>query len=170
MHIEPLTGEHDRGSFTCGEQEVDDFFHFEALKGKDGYSWVVVPEPGSKRVIAFYTIDPDPVIGIEDDEYGEYPVGLVLLQMLGVDKAYMGQGIGTRLLMRMIKQVLLVATHRSISGILLMALNQKAKDWYLQRNLGFREIAPESMRLLLPVATMRMLPEVADLGLPPEGF
>lgn len=170
MYVEPITEHHDRESFTCGEPEVDDFLRYEALKDNHGNTWVVVPERSSNRIIAFYTIDPDPIVGIVDDEYGEHPVGLILLQMLGVDNAYKGQGIGTRLLMRMIKQVLVVANQHSINGILLIALNDKAKAWYLRRKFGFQEAAPESMHLLLPVATMRMLPDVADLILPPEGF
>ena len=170
MYVERITEHHDRESFTCGEAEVDGFLRYQALEWKDGYTWVVVPGRNAKRIIAFYTIDPDPIVGIEEDEYGEYPVGLVYLQMLGVDRDYSHQGIGTRLLMRMIKQVLRVAAHHSISGILLTALNQDAKNWYLRRNLGFKEIAPESMKLLLPTATMLQLPGAADLQLPPEGF
>lgn len=170
MYIEPITEHHDRESFTCGEQEVNDFLRSDALKGNDGYTWVVVPERGSRQIIAFYTIDPDPIIAIQDDEYGEYPVDLVFLQMLGVDEAYKGQGIGTRLLMRIIKQILFIASAYSVSGLLLTALNQNAKDWYLRRNLGFQEVIPGSMKLLLPVATMRLLPDTADLRLPPEGF
>ena len=149
---------------------MDDFLRLEALRGADGHTWVVLPDETSDRVIAFYTLCPDPIVGIEDDEYGEYPVGLVFLQMLGVDNSYKEQGIGTRLLLRMIKHVLQVATSHSISGILLVALNQNAKGWYLKRNLGFQEIAPGSMHLLLPVETMRMLPGATYLGLPPEGF
>src|SRR5436190_1813231 len=93
VYVERLTEDHDRESFTCGEPQVDDFLRSQALKWKDGYTWVVVPERDSKRIIAFYTIDPDPIIGIEEDEYGEYPVGLVYLQMLGVDRTYSRQGI-----------------------------------------------------------------------------
>ena len=65
--------------------------------------------------------------------------------------------------------IALICGEDSISGILLTALNQKAKGRYLRRNLGFQEIAPGS-RKLLPGATMRMLPGAANLRLPPEGF
>lgn len=121
-------------------------------------------------MIAFYTIDPDPITGITYDDEQIEPVGLIVLQMLGVATTHTRQGIGTRLLWRIVKQILITASYRSINALLLTALNDDSKNWYLSRPMGFCEIAPGSMHLLLPVATMRMLPNIETLRLPHAGF
>ena len=142
---------------------MDDFLRFKTFNEEYGQTWVVVPQPGSSQILAFYTIDPDPITGIADDEYNEYPVGLVTLQMLGVDEAYKGRRIGTRLLIRIIRQVLRVANAHSITGLALIALNQKASNWYIGRNFGFKASVSDSLLLILPLETMRLLSDEEEL-------
>lgn len=120
MDIEKIAAYHDTESFTCGQAEVDDFLRFKALDKEYGQTWVIVPHAGSEQIIGYYTIDPDPIIGIQDDEYNEYPIGLVILQMLGVDKSYQRQGYGKLLLGHAIKRILITAKSHSISGLFLL--------------------------------------------------
>ncbi len=90
--------------------------------------------------------------------------------MLGVDKRQQGRNIGTRLLWRIVRQILRVATPKMINCLFLTALNQKAKDWYLNSDLDFREAAPDSMLLVLSVETMRVALSPESFVQAPEDF
>jgi hypothetical protein len=85
---------HDRGGFDCGEPSLNDYLKFTARQHMDrGYAqvWVAVPEPGSPRIIGYYTLSTS---ALEPEEMpGKSPIRkipVVLLDRLAVDKQIQG--------------------------------------------------------------------------------
>jgi hypothetical protein len=142
---------------------VDDFLHDRGLSEAEGNTWVVVPEPRSPKILAFYTIVPDPITDFLDDDFTETTEEFIEIAWLGVSVDHTGQYIGTKMLIRVIKQILLCAEDYQIAGLVLTALNDKAKAWYLHLDLGFQELMPGSRRLFLSIETMRQSPIASTL-------
>ena len=137
---------------------VNDFLHDRGLSEAEGITWVVVPEKGSDKILAFYTIVPDPITDFVDDDFTETAVEFVEIAWLGVSVDCKGQHIGRRMLIRVIKQILACEEEYQIKGLMLIALNDTVKGWYLHLNFGFRELRPGSLRLFLPTETMKQSP------------
>ena len=138
---------------------MKDFLLRFGMSGREGITYVVVPEAGSPEIIAYYMVSPDPLMVVEIEPDEEVEVNWVWLRAMAVASRYQRQGIGTRILGRLIRQTLDAANrHPSIEALALRALDEEAKKWYLERDLGFREsYPPKSLTLDLPVATMRQL-------------
>jgi len=78
----------------------------------------------------------------------------VLLAQLGVDEAHMRGGLGTFLLQQALRQVLVGAS--AVGGVALIvdAVRESIARWYTQRVPDFRPLAPNGLRLILPMAKL----------------
>ena len=58
MNIEPLSADHDRSAFDCGEPSLNDYLQRYARQNDErhlGRTYVAVA-PGQKRVLGYYTL------------------------------------------------------------------------------------------------------------------
>ncbi len=136
---------------------MNDFLVLFGLSQAYGETWVQVPHPRSVVVEAYYTICPDPVQLVEEEFDDSIAANVVVLNRLAVDKAHQGRGVGRSILLRIIDQTIDAANKYNIDALLLDALDDEVRDWYLGLAFGFQPITPNSRRLLLPVAAMRLL-------------
>lgn len=135
---------------------MNDFLVKNGLSQSYGETWVVVPNPGSPKIIAYYTVAPDPVeLGGDDDEDADAIV--IQLERLAVDVSYQKQGLGETLLVRLIVQMLSLPPETKVKALNLTALDEDAKDWYLRRDFGFEELTAGSSYLTLPMDTIRLI-------------
>src|SRR5947207_2221729 len=125
-HIVRINSKHDRKSFDCGKPSMNDFLFKYGLSEVYGATWVLVPEPDSHQIMAYYTVRPD-LVELDDDEEFE----IVVLERLAVDNQFQGDGYGTELLLHVIIQVYYAAIEHEIRALELFALDDEAKAWYL---------------------------------------
>lgn len=161
--VELLQAHHDRKSFDCGKPSLNEFLQKQARQNADrnvGVTHVVVPEAGSTRILGYYTIVTrtiESALVPDNKKLPRGPLGVVLLGRLAVDKNAQGQGLGKRMLLRAIRQTEQVAREIGIYALVLDALDEEARSWYLRLNFGFETLADDPNHLFLPVSVIRQL-------------
>ncbi|HDH17043.1 MAG TPA: GNAT family N-acetyltransferase, partial [Gammaproteobacteria bacterium] len=74
---------------------------------------------------------------------------------LAVDSRVEGQGLGARLLVEALKQILTASKKLAIIVVLIDAIDEKAKGFYL--HFGFIELSGHDLKLFLPFETIDQL-------------
>ncbi len=160
--VELLQGHHDRQGFRCGNSALDEFLRQQAKQNADrnvGVAHVIVPAAGSSRVIGFYTLVTRTVDSaiIPSKKLPRGPIGVVLLGRLAVDESAQGQGIGKLMLMRALRQTEEASRVMGIHALVLDAVDDRARGWYLSLNWGFQDLFDDPRHLFLSVSTIRAL-------------
>jgi GNAT superfamily N-acetyltransferase len=156
---EPLSTSHELDGFDCGEPSLDDWLKRRALKNQaSGASrCFVLCERDS--VIGFYSLSagaihheaaPKPMRRNMPD-----PLPILLLGRLAIDRRHHNQGLGRALLRDAMLRAARVAGNAGVFAILVHALSEQAKRFYLSR--GFVESPQQPMTLLMTLATVRSI-------------
>lgn len=168
--IEPFDPDkHDRTAFSCGVEQVDNFFKKTAnkLTKTDNTRAYVMPAPDG-AVIGFYALNAH-AIDYQDlpkkyartrPAHGAIPAAF--LSMIGVDQRYAGQGYGGDLLVDALLRVTQAAEHVGIAAVVLDVLDDGNSDLVARRTklyagYGFLPLPSNPFRMFLPVATVRTL-------------
>jgi len=161
--IELLQAYHDRLSFDCGKPSLNEFLQRQARQIADrnvGVIHIVVPAAGESRILGYYTLVTRTIsseIVPDNKKLPRGPVGVVLLGRLAVDKSAQGQGLGKRMLLRAIRQTEQAAREIGIYALVLDALDEEARAWYLRLNFGFETLLDDPSHLYLTVNTIRKM-------------
>lgn len=154
---EPLAEDHDLGEFHCGEASLDDWLKRRArINQASGASRTYVVCEG-KRVVAYYALASG-VITIESAP-GRFrrnmpnPIPVAILARLAVDKDRQGLGIGRALFRDAACRVAQAADVIGIRGIVVHAISEEAKSFYL--TLGFDASPSEPMTLMVTLSDLR---------------
>ncbi len=168
--IEPLDpARHDRSAFSCGVEQVDNFFRKTANKlVKADNLRVFVMVDAEERLIGFYAINAHAVDYAElppryaRDRPGHGSIPAVYISMIGVDVRYAGRGFGGDLLANCLARIAGVADNLGVSVVMLDVLDcgdpeliEKRKRLYA--GYGFLPLPSNDMRLFLPIATVKQL-------------
>lgn len=156
-HLQP---HHDRKSFDCGEVSLDQFLQRQARQNADrnlGVTHVAVARAGDPRILAYYTLVTRIVNAatVLDRKLPSGEIGVVLLGRLAVDKSAQGKGLGRLVLARAITQVEYAAREIGIYALVLHALDDRARAWYLSLDFGFKTLLDDPNHLYLPIETIR---------------
>lgn len=158
--IEPLNASFDRSQFDCGDEALNRFIRQFARQQQDkhlGQTRVAVAED-TTRVMGFYTLSAGS-IGFESlDEstrrhLPKYPVPVVRLGRLAVDKNAQGKGLGQKLLAHAFSTVAKISDQIGIAALVVDAKHEKASAFY--RKLGFLVCQDAPLTLYLPTQTLR---------------
>jgi ribosomal protein S18 acetylase RimI-like enzyme len=168
--IEPFDPEkHDRAAFSCGVEQVDNFFKRTANKlAKAGNLRVFVMVDASGEVVGFYAINAHAV------DYRELPkayarsrpghgsIPAAYISMIGVDQRYAGRGYGGDLLADALQRIALASESLGIAVVVLDVLDDgnpglTARRKKLYEGYGFASLQSSPLRMFLPVATVRMM-------------
>lgn len=161
--VELLQPHHDRGGFDCGKPSLNEFLQRQARQNADrnvGVTHVVVPAAGDPKILGYYTLvtrTVESAILPEAKKLPRGPVGVVLLGRLAVSSDYQRQGLGKRMLLRAIRQTEVAAREIGIYALVLDALDEEARAWYLGLDFGFETLLDDPNHLFLPVGTIRKL-------------
>lgn len=160
-YIERLADHHRTGTFSSNTPLLDNFLRHEAYSEDEEYgiTWVVIPEPNSSEVMAFYTLVYPYELGEEDDEALAVPA--IELSCLAVDIRYQGMGVGTRILRGLANCILDSLDDYPVELLLLVAISMQVRAWYFSRNLGFRSAEAPADRMTL-YATINDLRHLRD--------
>lgn len=172
--IEPFDPKvHDRTAFSCGIDQVDNYFQKTAnkLSKADNVRLYVMVAPGS-TLIGFYAINAH-AVRYEDlpkkfarsrPAHGSIPAAYI--SMIGRDQRFRDQGFGSDLLVDALRRISLAADAVGIAIVMLDVLDcgdpvRVARRKALYEGFGFTPLASNPLRMFLPLATVRNL--IAEL-------
>jgi GNAT superfamily N-acetyltransferase len=155
---------HERKSFDCGQEELNDFIVMSASRHRDaGISkTMVLLEQDESRICAFYTlshteIKREALPDVLAKKLPRYPIPVMLIAQLAVHSAAQGKGLGKITLIRALENCLDINTHLPSYAIVVDALNDPVQVFYEQ--YGFKFLYQHGMRarLFLPMSTVTQL-------------
>jgi GNAT superfamily N-acetyltransferase len=153
----PLTEAHDLDPFACGVETLDHWLKRQALRNEIGGASRTYVVCDGAAVVAYYCLAagaverndaPKPMQRNMPD-----PIPVLVLGRLAVDQRYQNRGIGAALLRDAFLRALQVGDVAGIKAVLVHAISEEAKAWYLAR--GFQESPIAPMTLCLALATVR---------------
>jgi GNAT superfamily N-acetyltransferase len=154
---EPLADRHDIGNFRSGESSLDDWLKRRARANQvSGASrtYVLCEE---KRVVGYYALASG-VVTVESAP-GRFrrnmpnPIPVAVLARLTVHSDWHGRGLGRALLRDAARRVANAADAIGIRGIVVHAISEEAKKFYLA--LGFDASPGEPMTRMVTLSDVR---------------
>jgi GNAT superfamily N-acetyltransferase len=149
--FEPLDPSyHNTHSFTCGNAHLDAILQ----AGATGYgkTYVVVSRTGSRRIIAYLSLLPEPQ-DIVKPHIGTEPWTYVLLNALAVDLRYQRRGIGRWILSELIIELAEFSKTVTLDYLVIAPLDDEARAYY--QHLGWQFDSLENGNLILSISAIR---------------
>lgn len=174
--IEPFDPEkHDRAAFSCGVEQVDNYFQKTAnklAKADNVRLYVMVSAEGA--VTGFYALNAHAVhyadlparFARTRPAHGNIPAAYI--SMIGRDQKFRGGGYGGDLLVDALRRITVAADAIGVAVVILDVLDcgdpdRVARRKALYESYGFQALASNSLRMFLPVSVVRkLIAEVAD--------
>ncbi|WP_225318844.1 GNAT family N-acetyltransferase [Cellvibrio sp. KY-GH-1] len=147
-----LASTHELGNFNSGNSTLDEWLIRRALKNQESGAsrTFVICEDGS-RVIGYYALATGSIERIS--AAGSFsrgmpdPIPVIILGRLAVDIKFQGKRLGAALLKDAMLRTLAIASNVGVRGLLVHAISEQAKQFYLQ--YGFQKSPTDPMTLLL---------------------
>jgi predicted N-acetyltransferase YhbS len=154
-----LTDSHEVSGFDCGNNVLNDWLIKRALKNQynnASRSFVVCQE---QRVIGYYALANGSVERLDAPKSiarnMPEPIPVVVLGRLAVDLRAQREGLGAALLKDALLRSLAVSKNIGIRAVLVHAISEDAKRFYL--SYGFQVSPIDSMTLMLPIRKIETL-------------
>lgn len=154
---EPINKKHDRETFDCGEEVLNEFLRRYARKSHElggAKTFLAIDDKDNQTVLGFYSLSPASVDYARTPEImrrglASHDVPGFRLARLAVDRKLQGQGIGGQLLLAAGRRCLLASAE--VGGVVLVidAKNERAAEWYAGYGAVRLLDAPLSLLLLL---------------------
>jgi GNAT superfamily N-acetyltransferase len=152
---ESLTPQHDISGFGCGVPSLDEWLRKQALKNEVSGASRTFVVSGNMTVVGFYALATGSVSRREApgriSRKMPDPIPVVVLGRLAVDLNWQGRGIGPCLLKDAVTRALSVSQEVGVRALLVHALNENTKSFYVQ--FGFLESSIDPMTLMLGLST-----------------
>jgi len=131
----PLTKQHDLTSFECGAPALNDYLRKYALQNHKNRSARTYVTAKDNRVVGYYTLAAGSVGREEVPDrvakgLGRYPIPIILLARLAVDRTEQGKGLGSALLKDALLRALQAADLVGCRAELVHAKDQTAQAFY----------------------------------------
>ena len=148
-----LTDEHDVSAFDCGVPELDDWLKRRARQNEAARASRTFVVTGGGRVVGYYALATGAVshgaaTGRVRRNMPE-PIPVMILARLAVDREYQGAGLGAALLRDALLRTLRAAEIAGIRAVLLHAVSEDAKRFYLRHGFAESPIDPMTMMITL---------------------
>jgi len=154
---EPLHAGHVLTSFCCGVDSMDNWLKQRAMKNQvTGASRSFVCCDNNSKVLAYYSLASSAVT--TNTAPGRFrrnmpdPIPVVVLGRLAVDQSLRGRDIGRALVRDAGLRVIQVAETIGIRGMLVHALSDEARDFYLR--VGFEPSPMDPMMLMVTLGDL----------------
>jgi len=159
-HEEPITKQHNRESFDCGDRGMNEFLHRHARKSHEqggAKTFLAVSDGDLNQIFGYYSLSPASIAYAQTPDVvrrglGRYEVPAFRLARLAVDLKVQGAGLGGQLLMAAGRRCLRVS--REVGGVALLidAISERAALWYT--SYGAIPLLDSPQSLVLPLATI----------------
>ncbi len=169
LKIEVLSQEHNRESFDCGTDELNQYLRhivWQHLNKGMSRTFVLIDDTRPTEILGFFTLAS---CEIRADKLPctyakKYPsiTPVAKLARLAVARKRQRQGLGTHMMINAIERIISVSENLGIIGFFVDAKNRDAKGYYKQ--FGFIPLPDNQLKLFLPLATLRQAYEVILKG------
>lgn len=158
-HEEPISKKHDRGTFDCGEEALNEFLRRYARKSHEsgGSKTFLAIDDGDGAVLGYYSLCPASIEYARTPELARrglarHDVPGFRLARLAVDRRAQGRGLGGQLLLAAGRRCLQAAAE--VGGVVLLidAKNERVAEWYA--GYGAVQLLDAPLTLVLPLATI----------------
>ena len=152
---EPLSIGHRIEAFDCGEPVLDDWLRKRALGNQSsGASRTFVVADASGRVMGYYALAAGAVAHETATSAVRRnmpdPVPVLVLGRLAVDRQAQGIKLGASLLQDAVKRAIGVSADAGIRALLVHALSEPAKQFYLHYGFQASTLHPMTLMMRLP--------------------
>lgn len=152
---EPLSIGHRIDAFDCGEPVLDDWLRKRALGNQSsGASRTFVVADASGRVMGYYALAAGAVAHETATSAVRRnmpdPVPVLVLGRLAVDRQAQGIKLGASLLQDAVKRAIGVSADAGIRALLVHALSEPAKQFYLHYGFQASTLHPMTLMMRLP--------------------
>ena len=154
---EPLTADHPLAGFDSGVASLDDWLCRRALHNQASGASRTFVVCDASQVVAYYALAASAVA--PDAAPGRFrrnmpdPIPVVVLGRLAVSRTHHGQGLGRALFHDAAKRVVHAADAIGIRGLLVHAISEQAKAFYLKLGLTLSPI--DSMTLMTTIGDLK---------------
>jgi len=152
---QPLAPIHDCSEFDCGESTLNEWLKRRALANQiTGASRTFVLAGEFNRVLGYYALAVGAVA--HTDATGAVrrnmpdPVPVMVLGRLAVDLSCQGEKLGVALLKDAVLRTVAVSENAGMRALLVHALNESARQFYMQHGFSVSPVNPLTLMLLLP--------------------
>ncbi len=146
-------------NFDCGNHELNDFFKKYAWQSQaSNVSRTYVLSDGGERVIGYYSlvygsVSPQDVAERIQMGTGRYPLPIILIARLAIDKLFQGKGFGKALLKDAFIRCLHASEIAGLRAVVVKAKNETAKRFY--EKFGFESSPLDEFHLFLLMKDLR---------------
>ena len=154
---EPLSAAHVLDGFDSGVASLDDWLHKRALPNQTSGASRTFVTCDAGRVVAYYALAASAIA--TESVPGRFrrnmpdPIPVVVLGRLAIARPHQGQGLGRSTFQDAAKRIVQAADTIGIRGLLVHAMSDEAKAFYLQ--LGLNPSPLEPMTLMVTIADLR---------------
>jgi GNAT superfamily N-acetyltransferase len=154
----PIQDGHDSTSFDCGVEVLDTYLKRYARRTQKREGARTYVALVANRVVGYYTLVFGGIEWKDAPEHvrkglGKYPIPILMLARLAVDKSWAGKGLGNSLLLDAAQRALASAEIAGLTAMVVEAKDDAAKRFYEKR--GFRSCPVGSNRLFVTIAELR---------------
>ena len=160
LTLVPISKQFAKVPFDCGTPELNQYLRHYAFKNDQlsiGKTFLAITE--TQDVAGYLTIS---TAQITTDSLPEelraklprYPVPAFRIGKLAVDHRFQGLGVGSWLLTQAFQKAVEIAQNVGLFAILVDAIDEKAKRFYLK--YGFIPFIEQPLTLFLPLATIKV--------------
>ncbi|MFM9972031.1 MAG: GNAT family N-acetyltransferase [Burkholderiales bacterium] len=153
----PLAAEHDCEKFDCGVASLDDWLRRRAGKNQASGATRTFVCCVENRVVAYYALASSAVA--TSAAPGRFkrnipdPIPVVVLARLALARSHQGQGLARALFQDAARRVIFAADSIGIRGLLVHAISEEAKAFYVR--LGLDPSPIDGMTLMTTVADLK---------------
>jgi GNAT superfamily N-acetyltransferase len=150
----PLTVQHGLSDFSCGESSLDDWLRRRALANQaSGASRTFVVADAQNQVRGYYALAAGAVAqsmasGAVRRNMPD-PIPVLVLGRLAVDRSVQGAGLGADMLRDAVMRAASVAENAGVRALLVHALGEQAKNFYLRHGFQVSPVDPLLLMLRL---------------------
>jgi GNAT superfamily N-acetyltransferase len=148
-----LTGNHEVSEFNCGNDTLNEWLIKRALKNQTSGASRTFVISQSNKVVGYYALASGSVERMLSPKSiarnMPEPIPVMILGRLAIDVGMQGQQLGSALLRNALLRTLSVSKNVGIRAILVHAISEDAKRFYL--GYGFQVSPIDSMTLMLPL-------------------
>jgi len=160
LKFEPLSDIHNRGDFSCGEEALNLYLHQFASQDmrRELARTFIIRKAGNNIVFGYYTLCSGgiPVVELPDKlkkKLPKFPIPIVRLARLAVDKQQQSKGYGELLFMDSLYRASLAGESMGIFGMVIDAKHEKAKLFYEQ--YGFESLSNNPLLLFASLKNLK---------------
>lgn len=162
-----LSRNHDRKSFDCGVEALNEFLQKTARRQDERSlvrTKVFVDADQPTRIQAYYSTAPceiEPPPGVTGWKNYPHPIPALRLTRLACDRHYQGQGLGELALVSAIRDAVAIEQHyTAIGGLIVDAKDDSAVRFY--EKYGFHRIEEDGYQLFLPINECKSIASEID--------